>query len=143
MKHIIILIFVLTFCENKKVDFEKKIIGSFCTEVILNHKASFNDTTNYIEYSNTFLQNERKHTIVMSILNDIKNRILKSNKYEIINHKDLLKTPNFKEVKFSNEYKNSNTFHLISNDSLITSFITKNKKIISFTSNIIKTKNPD
>ena len=76
----------------------------------------------------------------MNIIDNIRIRLLERNEYKIISHEELLNANNFNKIKFSEDYKISNAFHLISNDTLITSFVIKNKKIISLTTNLVKTK---
>lgn len=141
MKNIILIAITLTFCNQKNQNFNEKLISSFCTEVILNDEVTFLDTIEYIEFSPEFINDRSKHAVVMSILKDLRVQLLKNHDYETLDHKTFLKNKKFETIKFSNEYKNSNTYHLLSNDSLITSFIVKDKKIISFSYNIIKTKN--
>lgn len=139
MKNIILIILTLTFFNQKKINFNKKLVNYFCTELILNDKFSFLDTTKYIEYSPKIIKNEKDdQSFVMSLLNDLKTDLLKNNDYKIMDHKTFQKSKNFKTLKFSKEYKSSNTVHIISKDILITSFIIENKKIISFTCNMIK-----
>lgn len=131
----------LTFCNQKSQNFDQTLVDLFCTDIILNDDVTFLDTIEYIEFSPEFIDDKSKHRVVMSILKDLRIQLLKNNDYKTLDHKTFLKNKNFETLKFSHEYKDSNTYHLLSNDSLITSFIVKNKKIISFSYNIIKTKN--
>ncbi|TYP98807.1 hypothetical protein C7447_102122 [Tenacibaculum adriaticum] len=138
MKYTILLLLTFSFCKND-LNFNKRLVESFCEKIILNDNITFYDTTKYVRYSSEFLDSKNKHEIVMSILKNLRTQLSKNNNdYEIINHEKLLKTNNFKVLKFSNEYKKLNTYHLISRDSIITSFIIRDRKIISFSYNIIK-----
>ena len=136
-KYLILFSLVIMIFSFQKKNYDEKLIESFCEKIIKKNNKNFDDTIEYVTYSSDFLKNKNKNQIVMSILNDLKEQLLENN-YNIITHKKLLKIEKFKVLRFSEEYKNSNTYHLISANSLITSFIIKDGKIKSLSSNIIK-----
>lgn len=117
-------------------DKHKKLIQSFVDEVLINKE----NISSYIELNSELPSNKKDAledlmNVNVELLNDV---IKKTNgKYKILSHSEVKGKnidPNFEFDDYSSVY------HLIVDKEIITSFILKDDKIVSFSYNMVKNK---
>ncbi|MBS9767925.1 MAG: hypothetical protein KGV44_10360 [Flavobacteriaceae bacterium] len=128
-----IICLIVFSCKTQDTNKDEIIIQKFIDNIIFKDDSTFEDSMKYVEYSNEMLK--QKDLIFKFIKavdkNDFKN-------YKIISRKEALKLKMFKELNYSDEYKTSETYHVLSKGEVVTTLIVRKGKIHSLCSNMIK-----
>ena len=135
----VLIFFSFIGCKDN-FDNQKKLINSFVRDVILNNSYTSDEVLKFINLDSTSAENKKE--LVLLIIDEnvkfLREKIQsEDSNYLILSDKEAKKKeidPNFQFDDYSKVY------HLIIKRKVITSFVIKDNKIISFSYNIIKNK---
>ena len=130
----VILILLVLGCNKQNTDI--KLINNFIGEVVLSKNGTYKESSRFIGFDKK-ISKEKKEVFNLFIDENIKflRKELINNKYVVVSN------DNLKDLDINFIYKIQNlekVYHLVSNDKVVTTFIIKNGKIISFFYNIVK-----
>lgn len=135
---LLILVLISSSCNSKNS--EKEFIKRFVIEIIFNDDFSFTETKKFIKYGE--LTDEQEKNIAPLIKENvklIKEKLSSISDYKIFSNKEL--SDNSIDVNFVYKRNNDKVFHLVKNNDVITSFVLRKNRIISFSYNIRKNVN--
>jgi hypothetical protein len=130
----VLLITTIWGCKSQKTDTE--LIDDFVKEIILNKNSTPTEFEKYFNYS-SIKEVKKKSVLILFIKENIKflRKELGDKKYLIVSNNEFVK----KNINFIYNLQDSQkVYHLVLNDNAVTTFILKDKKIISFFYNIVK-----
>ena len=130
----VILILFILGCNTQNQDI--KLINNFIDDVVLRKNTTNKEPTRFIGFSKK-ISKEKKEIFNLFIDENIKflRKELNENKYVVVSNEDI------KSFNINFIYKIQDlekVYHLVTNDKVITTFIIRKGKIISFFHNIVK-----
>lgn len=135
---LLILVLISSNCNGQSS--EKKLIKKFVSEIILNDDFSFTESKKFINYGELTEEQEKNiEPLIKENVRLIKKELNGTSDYEVFSDKEL--SNNSIDANFIYEKNNDRVFHLVKNNHVITSFILRENKLISFCYNIRKNVN--